>query len=87
MSQIVIAKRYAKALLNLAEKEKNLETVNQELSEVAASFASSQDLQMVLTDAKISSLVKTEIVNEILKKHLLTPLVSTFLQYLMSKKR
>ncbi len=87
MSQIVIAKRYAKALLNLAEKEKALETVSKELLEVTQTFTGSQELQSVLADTKIPSLVKTDIVNEIIEKQQLTPLVSTFLQYLMSKRR
>lgn len=87
MSQMVIAKRYAKALLNLAEKENAPETVSHDLSEVSQTFVASEELQNVLADTKISSLLKRDIVNKILEQLQLTPLVQTFIQYLLSKKR
>ena len=87
MSQIVIAKRYAKALFHLAEKGNAYETVGQDLAEFTQTFADSEELQNVLADTKISSLLKREIVNKILAQLRPTPLVQTFVQYLLSKKR
>ena len=87
MSQTVIARRYAKALFNLAEKEQTFEGVHTDLSEAARTFESSSELQSVLSDTKIASLIKRDIVLTILDQLQLTPLVRTFIQYLLSKKR
>lgn len=87
MSQTVIAKRYAKALFHLAEKENAHEAVGQDLAEFSQSFAASEELQNVLADTKISSLLKRDIVQKILEQLHPAPLVQTFIQYLLSKKR
>lgn len=87
MSQLVIAKRYAKALLKLVEKEKAFEKISGELSEISESFTTSSDLQKVLADTKIPNQTKRAIVQKILELHKSNSLVSTFIQYLLVKKR
>ncbi len=87
MSQIVIAKRYAKALFNLAKKERNLETLQEDLSELASAFKTSLDLQKILADTKVPSKVKKDVIDQILDKYQLHPLVCTFAKYLLSKNR
>ena len=87
MSQTVIARRYAKALFNLAEKDKTYETVSRELQEIAQTFEDSADLRVILSDIKISSLIKRDIVYKVLDQLAPSPLVRTFLHYLLSKKR
>ena len=87
MSQIVIARRYARALFNLAEKDEIFAAVNTDLSEIVQIFASSEKLQIVLVDPKIPNLVKRNIVLQILDQLQLRPLVRTFIEYLLSKKR
>jgi F0F1-type ATP synthase delta subunit len=44
MSQGVIARRYAKALLGLAGRDQALESMEQSLSELAEAYESSSDL-------------------------------------------
>lgn len=87
MSQAVIAKRYAKALSNLAEKEKSLESVGNDLLAIAEVFNSSPDLSRVWVDTKIGMKVKEDILVELLKKLNVQPLVNTFVRYLLSKRR
>ncbi|MBF0278250.1 MAG: ATP synthase F1 subunit delta [SAR324 cluster bacterium] len=87
MSQIVIATRYAKALLNLAEKDGSIESVDEDLSEVVQTFNSSEELQSLFADPKVLSSDKRNIVLKILEKLQLRPLVHTFIEYLLSKKR
>ena len=87
MSQTVIARRYAKALFNLAEKDNTHECIGSELLEIAQTFEDSADLQAVLADTKISSLLKRDIVYKVLDQLAPSPLLRTFVQYLLSKKR
>ena len=87
MSQGVIARRYAKALINLAEKEKTLEGTGKCLSELAAVYADAPELREALSDTKVSSKVKQKILKEILRKIKVLPLVDTFSRYLLSKRR
>ena len=87
MSQGVIARRYAKALINLAEKEKTLERTGKSLSELVAVYAEAPELRESLSDTKISSKVKQKILKEILRKIKVLPLVDTFSRYLLSKRR
>ena len=55
MSQGVIARRYAKALINLGEKEKTLESTGKCLAELAAVYANAPELRETLSDIKVSS--------------------------------
>jgi F-type H+-transporting ATPase subunit delta len=87
MSQMVIARRYALALSNLARREKNLEQVGIELKDFSDTLRESIKLQESLSNNKISMAVRNSILTEILTKMNLSPLVSTFLRYLLSKRR
>ena len=87
MSQGVIARRYAKALINLAEKEKTLESTGKCLSELAVVYADAPELREALSDTKVSSKIKQIILKEILRKIKVLPLVDTFSRYLLSKRR
>ena len=55
MSQGVIARRYAKALINLAEESNELEDTGQHFSNLAKIFYDSTELREILSDTKISS--------------------------------
>ena len=87
MSQIVIAKRYARALTNLIDKEKELESVLQSLTDLAEAFQSSSDLQKLLVNTKVSLDDKTKVIIQILEKMKAPPLVQTFMRYLLAKRR
>ena len=67
MSQEVIARRYAKALINLAEKD--LENTGKSLTELAEVYSNSTELSEILSDTKISSQIKQNVLKTILKKN------------------
>ena len=85
MSQGVIARRYAKALINLAEKD--LEITGNSLAEIADVYSNSTELSEVLSDTKISSQIKQDVLKNILKKIKVSKLVDTFIRYLLAKRR
>ena len=85
MSQGVIARRYAKALINLAEKD--LENTGKYLTALADVFSNSAELSEVLSDTKVSSQIKQNVLKEILKKIKVSKLVDTFIRYLLAKRR
>lgn len=85
MSQGVIARRYAKALINLAEKD--LENTGKSLTALADVFSNSAELSEVLSDTKVSSQIKQNVLKIILKKIKVSKLVDTFIRYLLAKRR
>ena len=85
MSQEVIARRYAKALINLAEKD--LEITGNSLAEIADVYSNSTELSEVLSDTKVSSQIKQDVLKNILKKIKVSKLVDTFIRYLLAKRR
>lgn len=87
MSQVVIARRYASALSNLAKKENNLEQVGTELQDFCDTLHEAVELQESLSNNKVPMAVRNSILTEILTKMGLSTLVSTFLRYLLSKRR
>ena len=87
MSQMVIARRYASALSNLAKKENNLEQVGTELMDFCDTLHEAVELQESLSNNKVPMAVRNSILTEILTKMKLSTLVSTFLRYLLSKRR
>jgi len=87
MSQMVIARRYASALSSLAKKENNLEQVGTELQDFCDTLHEAAELQESLSNNKVPMPVRNSILTEILTKMELSTLVSTFLRYLLSKRR
>ena len=85
MSQGVIARRYAKALINLAEKD--LENTGKSLTALADVYSNSTELSEVLSDTKVSSQIKQNVLKKILKKIEISKLVDTFIRYLLAKRR
>lgn len=87
MSQMVIAKRYASALAKLAQNAEQLEQTGTHLQEFHETMEQSQDLRESLSDNKIPLRVRTTVLNEVLSGMQVSPLVNTFLRYLLSKRR
>jgi len=85
LSQEVIARRYAKALINLAEKD--LENTGKSLTALADVYSNSTELSEVLSDTKVSSQIKQNVLKKILKKIKVSKLVDTFIRYLLAKRR
>ena len=87
MSQGMIARRYAKALVNLAENEKDLDNTGKHLTAISEIYKENSELRQVLSDTKVSSGVKLGILKEVIKKIKASKLVDTFSRYLLAKRR
>ena len=83
----MIARRYAKALVNLAEKEKDLENAGKNLTAITEVYKENSELRQVLSDTKVSSRVKQEILKDVLNTIKTSKLVDTFSRYLLAKRR
>lgn len=87
MSQGVIARRYAKALINLADKYEELETTGSYMSELSEIYKNSEELRETLSDTKISIKLKQGVLKKILNKINAPALVDKFSRYLLEKRR
>jgi F-type H+-transporting ATPase subunit delta len=83
----MIARRYAKALVNLAENEKDLDNTGKHLTAISEIYKENSELRQVLSDTKVSSGVKLGILKEVIKKIKASKLVDTFSRYLLAKRR
>ena len=87
MSQGVIARRYAKALIKLAEKGQELEKTGECFSEMAEVYQDSPELREVLSDPNVFTELKQSVLKAVLTKINATELVDTFSRYLLAKRR
>ena len=83
----MIARRYAKALVNLAEKEKDLENAGKNLTAITEVYKENSELRQVLSDTKVSSRLKQKILKDVLNTIKTSKLVDTFSRYLLAKRR
>ena len=83
----MIARRYAKALVNLAENEKDLDNTGKHLNSITEVYKENLELRQVLSDTKFSSGIKLEILKDVLSKIKVAKLVDTFSRYLLAKRR
>ena len=83
----MIARRYAKALVNLAEKGNDLDNAGKNLTAITEVYKENSELRQVLSDTKVASRVKLEILKDVLNKIKPSKLVDTFSRYLLAKRR
>ena len=83
----MIARRYAKALINLAEKGNDLDNAGKNLIAITEVYKENSELRQVLSDTKVSSRVKLEILKDVLNEIKASKLVDTFSRYLLAKRR
>ena len=83
----MIARRYAKALVNLAEKGNNLDNAGKNLTAITEVYKENSEFRQVLSDTKVSSRVKLEILKDVLNEINASKLVDTFSRYLLAKRR
>ena len=83
----MIARRYAKALINLAEKGTDLDNVGKNLNAITEVYKENSELRQVLSDTKVSSRVKLEILKDVLNEIKASKLVDKFSRYLLAKRR
>lgn len=83
----IVARRYAQALMNLAVRQQAVDPTVAGLDELADTLAASEPLQALLAEPKVAPRVKEGVVNELLAKTQVPPLVATFTRFLTSKRR
>ena len=83
----MIARRYAKALVNLAEKGNDLDNAGKNLTALTEVYVDNKELREVLSDTKVSSRLKQEILKGVLNEIKVPALVNTFSRYLLAKRR
>ena len=83
----IVARRYAQALMNLAVQAKDVEGTAQALDELADSMAAAPPLQSFLAEPKVAPATKEAVVQELLAKAGLPPLVNTFVRFITRKRR
>lgn len=83
----IVARRYAQALMNLAVRQQSLDVVFAGLDELADTLAASEPLQALLTEPKVAPRVKEAVINELLSKIQVSPLVATFARFTTQKRR
>lgn len=87
MTSKVIAKRYAKALVNLALKKNQLETFGTQLSDIVNTVQSNQELTFFLENPKISKIQKRTIIEKILIQESFETFIKNFVFLLNEKNR
>ena len=83
----VVSQRYARALMNLAEKAQQVEQVAAEIDGFADLLGESGQLSSFLAEARVPQSAKEGAIAEILKKGEASELVSTFVRYISHKRR
>lgn len=86
MSDIVVAKRYARALFEVAKDKGIISQVEEELKSVASAIRDNADLQKFLNHPNIGTTVKTDLLKQIFEGKVSEPVWNTLL-VLIDKRR
>jgi F-type H+-transporting ATPase subunit delta len=86
MSDIVVAKRYAKALFEVAKEKGLISQVEEELKSVASAIKGNADLQKFLNHPSVGNSVKTDLLKQIFEGKVSEPVWNT-LRVLIDKGR
>jgi F-type H+-transporting ATPase subunit delta len=84
---IVLAKRYAKAVIDLAQEAGVLKEVGQDLERIAGLFADSPELANVFADPTIAPEAKEKVLAEVLEKGGVQDLTMKFISVVLAKDR
>jgi F-type H+-transporting ATPase subunit delta len=84
---IVLAKRYAKAVIDLAQEADILKEVGQDLERIAGLFADSHELVNVFADPTIAPGAKEKVLAEVLEKGGVQELTMKFIHIVLLKGR
>ncbi|MFD0695498.1 F0F1 ATP synthase subunit delta [Paenibacillus sp. GCM10027628] len=79
MSDIVVAKRYARALFEVAQAKGLIAQVEEELKSVASAIRDNADLQKFLNHPNIGTSVKTDLLKQIFEGKVSEPVWNTLL--------
>lgn len=87
MANIRVAKRYAKALIEIAEELKKLDRITSDVQLIDSVIKSSRDLQLFLKSPIVKEEKKREILKEIFSDSRVDPVTLKFILLLVEKKR
>ncbi len=87
MSYSPIARRYAKALIELCNESKNHTVIGKQLETFAETWKSSPELQTILQGSVASISDKKEILGKVFARHLFAPMTRNFLFVLLEAGR
>ena len=87
MSKSRIARRYARALVELCTETKNLNVIGKQVETFSRMWASSMELQSVLGSPIVPLDQKHEVLNAVFAKVLFAPITRNFLLALLDHKR
>ena len=87
MTSLIVAKRYARALLDIGREDGKFEQYGQELGEVAALFDQAPELESVLANPAFVFEGRRNLLNALLDKAGLSPIVNNFFRLLMDRGR
>ncbi len=87
MKNLVIAKRYAKAIFEIALEEGRLEDYGQELRDLVALFKEVPDFETILATPIYPEDVKVRTLNVVAEKSGMSPVMKRFLEILVEKQR
>lgn len=86
MFEKVLAKRYAQALLSLAEKENQVDQIEKQLSDFLKLYRETPDLAKILNHPLVSRKKKQALLNKAIGK-MVTPIMLRFIEVLIRKGR
>ena len=87
MTSLIVAKRYAKALLELGKEEGQMDQYGRELAEMVAVFDASPELEKTLSNPAIERDARKRVLEAVLEKMGLSPMVNNFFRLLMDRGR
>jgi len=87
VTNLIVAKRYAKALLELGKDDGNKEKYGEELGEIIALMDSAPELETVLANPGFEVEERRAVLDKLLDKMGLSPMVNNFLRLLMDRGR
>jgi len=87
MSTGAVGKRYARAILELANEQKQIERTGKELNELATMWAESKELQELFANPSFTAAARKTALTEILSRAMVSPLVKNSLLYLSDSGR
>jgi F-type H+-transporting ATPase subunit delta len=87
VTSLIVAKRYARALLDLGKEDGNLEKYGQELTDVVELFDQSTELEAVLANPAFGFDSRRQVLDTLLEKLGLSPITKNFFRLLMDRGR
>jgi len=83
----IVGRRYAKALLNLASSNKEIEILGTQIQEVAELFEQNASIRNVMQEPKINRAKKINVIDGLTKKMECSDLINKYCRYLTFRKR